>query len=97
MSPQTIPQILRCFILGRYTARVAGGGLKVRGPQPLAGPLPASIKARRDDLIPFLEEWCGGVWPPAEGSELRWIQQSAGCSLDRALDALEVLARRGAA
>jgi hypothetical protein len=28
----------------------------VRGPQPLAGPLPASIKANRDELIAFLNE-----------------------------------------
>lgn len=56
MSTQTVPQILRCFILGRYAARVVEDKLKVRGPRPLAGPIPASIKARRDELIPFLEE-----------------------------------------
>jgi len=48
MSPQTIPQILRCLTLGRYAATVEGDELRIRGPQPLAGPLPASIRARRD-------------------------------------------------
>ncbi|MBA2715245.1 MAG: hypothetical protein H0U55_17060, partial [Rubrobacteraceae bacterium] len=69
MKPQTTKQILRCFTLGRYTAAVEEGELKIRGPQPLAGPLPASIKARRDEIVDFLVECCGGVWPPAEGSE----------------------------
>ena len=45
---QTVIQILRCLTLGGYTARVVDGRLEVQGPQPLAGPLPASIKARRD-------------------------------------------------
>ena len=36
----------------------------VRGPQPLAGPLPASIKANRDELIAFLNEWADGVVAP---------------------------------
>jgi hypothetical protein len=69
MSPQTTIQILRCFTLGRYTAAVKDGELKVRGPQPLAGPLPASIKARRDELIAYLLERCGGTWPAAPGSD----------------------------
>ena len=66
--PQTPTQILRCLTLGRYTAAVEGNPseLKIRGPQLLAGPLPASIEARRDELVAFLEEWCGGTWPPAE-------------------------------
>ncbi len=71
LKPQTTAQILRCFSLGGYTASVAEGELKVRGPQPLAGPLPASIKARRDELAAFLNEHCGGAWPPAPGSPLR--------------------------
>ena len=67
---QTPTQILRCLTLGRYTAAVEGNPseLKIRGPQLLAGPLPASIEARRDELVAFLEEWCGGTWPPAPGS-----------------------------
>jgi len=66
--PQTPTQILRCLTLGRYTATVEGGELKIRGPQPLAGPLPASIEARRDELAAFLSERCGAAWPPAPGS-----------------------------
>lgn len=92
--PPTIPQILRCLTLGRYTAAVDAGQLRIRGPQPLAGPLPASIKARRDELIAFLERETGEVWPPASGSKLR--TESLDCGLAAALDALEK-ARRGAA
>jgi hypothetical protein len=69
MSPQTIPQILRCLTLGRYAATVEGDELRIRGPQPLAGPLPASIRARRDELITFLSEHCGATWPAAPGSD----------------------------
>ncbi len=69
MKPQTTAQILRCFILGRYTAAVVDGDLKVRGPQPLAGPLPASIEANRDGIVEFLVAACGGVWSPAKDSE----------------------------
>ena len=71
MKPQTIKQILCCLVLGRYTTRVEGGELRISGPQPLAGPLPVSIKARRDELAAFLNEHCGGAWPPAPGSPLR--------------------------
>ena len=71
LKPQTTKQILCCLVLGRYTARVEGGELRISGPQPLAGPLPASIKARRDELAAFLNEHCGGAWPPAAGSPLR--------------------------
>jgi hypothetical protein len=70
LMAQTTIQILRCFNLGGYTARVVHGELEVAGPQPLAGPLPASIKARRDELIEFLTDHCGGTWPPQEGSNL---------------------------
>jgi hypothetical protein len=94
--PQTIPQILRCLTLGRYTAAVEGGELRVRGPQPLAGPLPASIKARRDELIEFLVEWAGGVWPPAPGSGLREVQDIKDCGLSAALDVVEAAQRRAA-
>ena len=69
LKPQTVPQILRCFSLGGYEASVAAGELKIRGPQPLAGPLPASIKARRAEIIDFLEASCAGVWLPAKDSE----------------------------
>ena len=71
MKPQTTKQILYCLTLGGYTARVVEGGLETEGPQPLAGPLPASIKARRNELVAFLDEHCGGAWPPAPGSDLR--------------------------
>ncbi len=70
MKPQTTIQILRCLTLGGYTARVVDGRLETEGPQPLAGPLPASIKARRGEIVDFLLHRCGGVWPAAEGSEL---------------------------
>jgi hypothetical protein len=70
LKPQTTAQVLRCLILGRYTAAVEGGELKIRGPQPLAGPLPAGIRTQRDELNAFLDEYCGGVWPPAEGLDL---------------------------
>ncbi len=76
MKPQTTAQVLRCFSLGDYTASVVEGELVVRGPQPLAGALPASLKARRDELVAFLEEWCGGVWPPAPGSEFFNVKRS---------------------
>jgi hypothetical protein len=89
MSPQTTIQILRCFTLGRYTACVVDGQMQIRGPQPLAGPLPTSIKARRDELIDFLNEWAGGVWPPASGSGLREAQRILACGPAGALDAVE--------
>ena len=68
MRPQTPVQILRCLTLGGDAATVEGGELKVRGPQPLAGPLPGSIKANREEIIHTLVEVCGGVWPPAKNS-----------------------------
>ncbi len=71
MTPQTTKQILCSLTLGGYTARVVEGGLETEGPQPLAGPLPASIKARSWELAAFLSEYCGGAWPPAPGSALR--------------------------
>jgi hypothetical protein len=67
--PQTPTQILRCLTLGRYTATVEGGELKIRGPQPLAGPLPASIEARRDELIALLNDHYDGTWPPPRKRE----------------------------
>ena len=67
-KPQTTPQILRCIVLRGYTARVEGGGLRIRGPQRLAGPLPASIETRRDELIGFLEGRADGAWPPTRAS-----------------------------
>jgi hypothetical protein len=48
---------------------VVDGRLETEGPQPLAGPLPASIKARRDELVAYLLECCGGTWPAAPGSK----------------------------
>ena len=95
--PQTTIQILRCLTLGRYTARVEGDELRIRGPQPLAGPVPASIKANRDELIAFLNEWAVGVWPPAPGSGLREVEQLLDCGLGTALDVVEATQRRAAA
>jgi hypothetical protein len=99
LKPQTVPQILRCFTLGRYTAAVDSNacGLKVRGPQPLAGPLPASIKAQRDELLAFLVEWADGVWPPAPGSGLREVEEFFDRGLSTALDFVEAAHRRHAA
>jgi hypothetical protein len=97
LKPQTTIQILRCFTLGGYEARVEGGELRIRGPQPLAGPLPASIKARRDELIAFLEEWANGAWPPATRSGLREAERLLDGGLAVALDAVEDAYRRGAA
>ena len=94
---QTTTQILRCLTLGRYTASVEGGELRIRGPQPLAGPLPASIKARRDELVAFLVEWADGVWPPAPTSGLREVEEFLECSLSTALDVVEASQRRHAA
>jgi hypothetical protein len=94
---QTIPQILRSLTLGRYRAAVEDGELRIRGPQPLAGPLPASIKAQRDELIDFLQEWGEGAWPPAPGSELREAQEFRDCGLASVLDALEAALKRHAA
>ncbi len=96
MKPQTTIQILRCFSLGRYTARVVEGRLETEGPQPLDGPLPASIKARHDELVAFLEEWAGGVWPPAPGSGLREVEELVGCRLPTALEIVEAAQRRAA-
>jgi len=93
---QTTIQILRCLTLGSYTARVVGGRLETEGPQPLAGPLPASIKANRDELIAFLNEWAGGVWPPAPGSDLREAERLLDCGLGTALDAVEATQWRAA-
>ena len=97
LKPQTTIQILRCFTLGGYTARVVDGWLETEGPQPLAGPLPASIRARRDELIDFLEECGAGVWPPAPGSELSKVQESRDCGLASVLDAIEAALKRHAA
>jgi hypothetical protein len=80
LKPQTTAQVLRCFDLGGYTATVEGGELKVRGPQPLAGPLPASVKANREEIIGFLSGCCGGVWPAAEGSEFVRLKREAAAS-----------------
>ena len=68
MNTQTVTQICRCWSLGGYRATVVDGELRVQGPQPLAGPLPDSIRARREELIEALTEFCGGTWPPAPGS-----------------------------
>ena len=97
MKPQTTIQILRCLTLGRYTATVEGDELRIRGPQPLAGPLPASIRVRRDELVEFLNEYAGGVWPPAPGSTLREVQEELGCPLTPVLDAVEAALKRHAA
>jgi len=97
VNPQTVPQILRCLTLGRHAARVVEGRLHTRGPLPLGSPLPASIKARRDELIDFLNEWADGVWPPAPGSGLRGSEQPLDCSVGTALDAVEAALRRRAA
>jgi len=97
LKPQTTVQILRCLTLGGYTATVKGGELRIRGPQPLSGPLPASIKARRDELIDFLQEWGEGAWPPAPGSELRKVQESRDCGLASVLDAIEAALKMHAA
>jgi hypothetical protein len=97
LKPQTTIQILRCLTLGRYKARVVEGELRIHSPQPLAGPLPASIKARRDALIDFLSEYAGGVWPPAPGSGLREVEEFLDCDLATALKVLEAAERRAAA
>jgi hypothetical protein len=97
LKPQTTIQILRCFTLGGYTARAVEGRLETEGPQPLAGPLPASIKAQRDELIDFLQEWGEGAWPPAPGSELREAERLLDCGLGGALDAVEAALKRHAA
>ena len=97
MKPQTVPQILRCLTLGRHAARVVEGRLETRGPLPLAGPLPDSIKANRDELVEFLLEYGDGAWPPAPGSKLRTIEESLDRGLAVALDAVEVASRRPAA
>lgn len=96
MSPQTTIQILRCFNLGRYTATVQDGELRIRGPQPLAGPLPASIKARRDELVAFLLEWGSGEWPPAPGLGLQEVEEFLECDLATALNVVEAAERRAA-
>jgi hypothetical protein len=77
VKAQTTIQILRCFTLGRYTCRVVDGRLETEGPQPLAGPLPASIRARRDEIVEYLNDFCGGVWPPAKDSEYFHIRDGA--------------------
>ena len=86
---QTTVQILRCLTLGGHTARVVDGRLETDGPQPLAGPLPDSIRFRRDELVAFLNEWADGVWPPAPRSELRKVQESRDWGLATVLDAVE--------
>ena len=88
-KPQTVVQIIRCLILGRYTTRVVAGELEIEGPQPLAGPLPDSIKARRDEIVRFLNKECGGTWPPRkrepmtpEEREAETLDEIAGGLLD---------------
>jgi len=93
---QTTTQILRVLTLGRYTASVEGGELRIRGPQPLADPLPASIKTRREELVAFLVEWADGGWPPAPTSGLREVEEFLECSLSTALDVVEASQRRHA-
>jgi hypothetical protein len=89
LRSQTAIQILRNLTLGGYTARGEGGELKIHGPQPLAGLLPASIKANRDELLAFLNEWADRAWPPASGSGLREAERILGGGLAAALDAVE--------
>ena len=96
MKPQTPVQILRCLTLGGYTARVVDSRLQTSGPQPLAGTLPASIRVRRDEIVNFLDEYCGGVWPPAPGSRLREVEQFLDCGLAVALDVVEAAQWRAA-
>ena len=96
MRTQTTIQILRCLTLGRYSAALEEGELKIRGPQPLARPLPTSIKANRDEIIAFLVEWADGMWPPAPGSGLREVEQFLDCGLGPALDAVEAAQGRAA-
>jgi hypothetical protein len=81
LKPQTTAQVLRCFDLGGYAASVVEGQLRIRGPQPLAGPLPASIKANRERIIDFLVGCCGGVWPAAEGSEFVRLKREASAKM----------------
>jgi len=68
LSAQTTAQVLRGLTLGDYTASVVDEELKIRGPQPLTGPLPTSIRERREEIVYTLVEVCGGVWPPAKNS-----------------------------
>jgi len=89
LKSQTTPQTLRCLTLGGYAATVEGSELRIRGPQPLAGPLPTSIKERRAELVGFLNGWADGAWPPAPGSGLREAQRVLGCGLAGALDIVE--------
>jgi len=95
MTAQTTTQILRCLTLGRYTTRVVDGRLETEGPQPLAGSLPVSIEARRDELVAFLEERCGGVWPPAPGSRV-WAERQPHKTTreERARELLQKLRKR---
>jgi len=80
LKPQTTVQILRCLALGGYTATVEVGELRIQGARPLAGPLPASIKANRDEIVAFLAYRCGGVWPPARDSEFYEMKEGRGVS-----------------
>jgi hypothetical protein len=89
LTPQTTIQILRCLTLGGYEASVEDGELRIRGPQPLAGPLPTSIRTNRDHLVAFLNEWADGAWPPKPGSGLREAQRILGRGLTGAREAGE--------
>jgi hypothetical protein len=79
---QTTIQILRCLTLGRYTARVVDGKLEIEGPQPLTGPLPDSIKARRDELVAFLTDHFGGVWPPKDRAGVELLEEQVAAVLN---------------
>ena len=70
-------QVLNCFSLGSYKAIVVKGRLKVRGPLPMAGKLPGGVRGNRDEIVQFLEEYCGGVWPPARDSEFFYKEGAA--------------------
>ena len=82
-----------CSILPLARYLRAGGGVECVNP----GPQLASIKAQRDELIAFLNEWADGVWPPAPGSGLREVEQLLDCGLGTALDAVEAALKKHAA
>jgi hypothetical protein len=65
---RTAIQTIRCLNLGSYRAVVVDGRLRVRGPLPMAPNLQESVMQNRHDIVAILEEYCGGAWPPLEGS-----------------------------
>lgn len=53
------------------------GELYVWGPELLPDNIRASVKENRAEIMEILEEYCGGAWPPIEGSPIHGREDDA--------------------